>query len=180
MDFQAGGNKIKAQRNEIQIRCNRIQIPRNRIQMPFPSTNACFSIGYPGFRQAPTPCGPVAGRPGADVQPGSTFGADGGVTFRKTKYLFGVWQENVDFSTKVDFYAPGQWATHSISTSPPATPPALAVRSTISPNSTRRRVESNGEMRRLDRPAREGRLRPCGRVGRDRSEFASGELQFLA
>src|ERR1700691_3272584 len=100
MDFQAGGNKIKAQRNEIQIRCNRIQILRNRIQMPFPSTNACFSIGYPGFRQAPTPCGPVAGRPGADVQPGSTFAADGGVTFRKTKYLFGVWQENVDFSTK--------------------------------------------------------------------------------
>jgi hypothetical protein len=106
MDFQAGGNKIKAQRNEIQIRCNRIQIPRNRIQMPFPSTNACFSIGYPGFRQAPTPCGPVAGRPGADVQPGSTFAADGGVTFRKTKYLFGVWQENVDFSTKVDFTHP--------------------------------------------------------------------------
>jgi hypothetical protein len=59
-DFQAGGNKIKAGRNEIQIR-------RNKIQMPFPSTNACFSIGYPGFRQAPTPCGPVAGRPGLTI-----------------------------------------------------------------------------------------------------------------
>ena len=55
MDFQAGGNKIKAQRNEIQIQRNEIQIRRNKIQMPFPSTNAYFSIGYPGFGQAPAP-----------------------------------------------------------------------------------------------------------------------------
>jgi hypothetical protein len=82
MDFQAGGNKIKAQRNEIQIRCNRIQIPRNKIQMPLPSTNAYFSISYPGFRQAPTPCGPVAAVPALTFNPDRLLGPfDGGGTF---------------------------------------------------------------------------------------------------
>ena len=55
MDFQAGGNKIKAQRNEIQIQRNEIQIRRNRIQTRFPSTNAYFSVGCPGFWASPAP-----------------------------------------------------------------------------------------------------------------------------
>jgi hypothetical protein len=82
-DFQAEGNKIKAGRNEIQIRRNEIQIRRNKIQMPFPSTNACFSMGYPSFRQAPTPCGRLLAVPAPDIRAGSTLGSFAGVGFLK-------------------------------------------------------------------------------------------------
>jgi hypothetical protein len=82
-DFQAGGNKIKAGRDEIQIRRNEIQIRRNKIQMPFPSSNACFSIGYASFRQAPTPWGRLLAVRAADIRAGLTSGPFGGVAFLK-------------------------------------------------------------------------------------------------